>query len=223
MLFRSRLPFEVAFEGQTLRHAALMLGGKRHSIYRLPGHDGDDDWFDEHGVSVRKTLLRTPVDGGRLTSGFGRRSHPLYGYTMAHRGVDFGAASGSPVQAAGDGTVEMVDRLGGYGNYVRIRHDGQIETAYAHLSRFGAGVYEGARVRQGQVIGYVGATGRVTAPHLHFEVLRQGVQVNPMSVNFSTGTRLAGAELAAFKAARASLDAAVASLARPGAQIARAQ
>jgi murein DD-endopeptidase MepM/ murein hydrolase activator NlpD len=119
-----------------------------------------------------------------------------------HKGVDFGAATGTPIQAAGDGTVEQASWSGAYGNYVRIRHNGEYATAYAHLSRYGAGIKEGARVRQGQIIGYVGSTGRSTGPHLHYEILRRGAQVNPMGVKFPSGKKLEGIDLVKFNVAR---------------------
>jgi murein DD-endopeptidase MepM/ murein hydrolase activator NlpD len=155
---------------------------------------------------VRKALLKTPIDGARLTSGFGNRMHPILGYSAFHKGVDFGAPAGTPIQAAGDGVVEQKGWNGGYGNYIRIRHGGEYATAYAHLSRFAAGVAEGARIRQGQIIGYVGSTGRSTGPHLHYEILRRGAQVNPVAVKFPTGRKLDGGDLTRFRAARVETD-----------------
>ena len=144
--------------------------------------------------------MRTPVDGARLTSGFGARRHPILGYTKMHKGVDFGAPTGTPVMAAGHGTIEKAEWYGGYGRYIRVKHANGYATAYAHLSRIGRGIRPGARVRQGQVIGYVGSTGRSTGPHLHYEVMVSKKQINPMGVKLPTGRNLAGRDLAAFKA-----------------------
>jgi murein DD-endopeptidase MepM/ murein hydrolase activator NlpD len=195
----------VAKEG-ALRYATLLLSGRRMAIYRYVDRDGNVDYYNERGESVRKALLKTPIDGARLTSGFGSRMHPILGYSAFHKGVDFGAATGTPIQAAGDGVVEMRGWFGGYGNYVRIRHNGEYSTAYAHLSKFGNGITEGTRVRQGQIIGYVGSTGRSTGPHLHYEVLRRGAQINPMGVKFPTGRKLEGVDLVQFKHARGDID-----------------
>lgn len=178
--------------------ARLTLGGKPIALYRYATRDGDVDYFHENGKSAKKTLLRTPVDGARLTSGYGYRRHPLLGYNKMHKGLDFGAAAGTPIMAAGDGVVERASVFGGYGKYVRIRHNGTYSTAYAHLSAYGKGVRPGARVKQGQIIGYVGSTGRSTGPHLHYEVLANNRQVNPLNLKLPTGRELAGQELVAF-------------------------
>ncbi|MCC3303181.1 M23 family metallopeptidase [Sneathiella sp. HT1-7] len=204
--------FEVYFErfadenGTILKEgsilwASMTLSGKEFSVYRFKtDDDGFTDYYDEKGRSVKKTLMRTPIDGARLTSGFGKRKHPTLGYTKMHRGVDFGARSGTPIMAAGNGTVEFAARNGGYGNYVRIRHNSEFKTAYAHMRKFGKGVRKGARVKQGQVIGYVGTTGRSTGPHLHYEVHKDGRQINPLSVKLPAGRKLGGKMLAAFNA-----------------------
>jgi murein DD-endopeptidase MepM/ murein hydrolase activator NlpD len=179
-------------------YANLVLSGKSHAIYRHTTKGGMVDYFDAKGVSARKALLRTPIDGARLTSSFGRRLHPILGYTMMHRGVDFAAPVGTPIYAAGDGVVEVRERGSAYGNYIRVRHTADYATAYAHLSRFAPRLVRGSRVKQGQVIGYVGTTGRSTGPHLHFEVLQKGQQINPMAVKMPTGGKLAGTEFDRF-------------------------
>jgi murein DD-endopeptidase MepM/ murein hydrolase activator NlpD len=148
--------------------------------------------------------MKTPINGARLSSGFGVRRHPILGFSKMHRGADFAAATGTPIMAAGDGVVEKASYYGSYGNYVRIRHSGDYKTAYAHMSRFA--VRAGARVRQGQVIGYVGSTGRSTGPHLHYEVMAKNVHINPMSMRVPTTRVLQGAELGAFHAHRARID-----------------
>jgi murein DD-endopeptidase MepM/ murein hydrolase activator NlpD len=178
--------------------ARLELTGKTLTMYRFESRDGTVDYYDRDGTSVRRLLLRTPVDGARLTSRFGARRHPILGYTRMHRGVDFGAARGTPIYAAGDGTVEIIGTQRGYGRYIRLRHSNRLSTAYAHMSRF-AKLAKGARVRQGEVIGYVGATGQATGPHLHYEVLVGGAQVNPLSVDLPTGNTLEGRDRAEFR------------------------
>jgi murein DD-endopeptidase MepM/ murein hydrolase activator NlpD len=190
---------------EPLLYASLTLSGKTLSLYRYDGADGSTDYYTPQGASIRKALLRTPIDGAKLTSSFGRREHPILGYTIMHRGVDFGAPSGTPIQAAGDGVIEKIGPNSGYGNYVRLRHSPIYETAYGHMSRFAPGLKSGSHVRQGQVIGYVGATGLATGPHLHYEVLVKAQQVNPVSVKFPTGRQLAGPELKRFVTMQASL------------------
>ncbi len=190
-----------------LLYAELVLSGKPIGIYRFTPKSGITDYFTADGRSVRKSLLRTPIDGARISSGYGMRRHPILGYSKMHRGVDFAAPTGTPIYAAGHGVVEKAARFGGYGKYVRIRHNGSYKTAYAHLSRYGRGVKAGARVKQGQVIGYVGSTGRSTGPHLHYEVISNGKQVNPRSIKLPAGERLKDADLRAFEEAREEIDA----------------
>ncbi|WP_236024737.1 M23 family metallopeptidase [Arenibaculum pallidiluteum] len=196
---------DAAGEGDILV-AELTMSGKPTTFYRYKTRDGVIDYFNSQGESIRKALLRTPVDGARLTSGFGLRRHPILGYSKLHAGIDFGAPPGTPIYAAGAGTVDEAGAKGAYGNYVRIRHNKEISTAYAHMSRFAPGVKRGGRVRQGDVIGYVGSTGRSTGPHLHYEVLRNERQVNPMSIDLPTGQMLEGKELAAFRTMIAELE-----------------
>ena len=162
--------------------------------------------FHRDGENTRKPLLRTPIDGARLSSGFGMRLHPILGYTRMHQGVDFAAPSGTAIYAAGDGTVVQVGRVNGYGNYVEVKHNEQYTTAYAHLSAFARGLKEGERVRQGEVIGYVGMTGSATGPHLHYEVHEHGAAVDPQSIKMPAMTRLAGADLKEFEAYRAVVE-----------------
>jgi murein DD-endopeptidase MepM/ murein hydrolase activator NlpD len=215
--------FEVAYERYTdgrdrvaktgnIIYASLTLSDRTLKIYRYTPKGGEPDYFNEKGESVRKALLRTPVDGARLTSGFGMRVNPILGFSMMHKGVDFGAASGTPIMAAGDGTVEMAGWNGAYGNYVRVHHNSEYSTAYAHMSRIAKGLHKGSHVRQGQVIGYVGATGRATGPHLHYEVLVHNRQINPMNVKLPTGIKLAGMALKSFDLAKAKTDAQIAAL-----------
>ncbi len=192
--------------GGTLIAAALVLHGKTRVLFRHKSADGHVDYYDSSGRSARKALLRTPVDGARLSSGFGMRRHPILGYSRMHKGVDFAAPTGTPIFAAGDGVVEYRGRRGGYGNYIRIRHRSGYSTAYAHMSRYGRSIKKGTRVKQGQVIGYVGTTGRSTGPHLHFEILLNGKHINPKKVKVMPGPRLGGSDLKRFKRAVATLE-----------------
>ncbi len=180
-------------------YAALIIRDKVRPLYRVTFGDGAVDYFNELGQSVKRSLLRTPVEGARVTSGFGMRIHPLLGYSKMHKGVDFGAPTGTPIYASGTGVVEEARFNGAYGRYIRLRHNGRTQTAYAHLSRFAKGVYAGARVQQGDVIGFVGTSGRSTGPHLHYEVIVDRKQVNPLSVSMPTGRTLEGKTLTQFK------------------------
>nr|WP_298686135.1 peptidoglycan DD-metalloendopeptidase family protein [uncultured Dongia sp.] len=195
---------ELARTGQML-YAALTTSGITRPIYWFE-QNGDGQFYNSKGEAVRKTLLATPVDGARITSGFGARKHPILGYTKMHKGMDFGAPTGTPIFAAGNGTIVEMGRKGAYGNYVRIKHNGTYQTAYAHTSRFAKGLHKGDKVKQGQVIAYVGTTGRSTGPHLHFEVLVGGVQINPKNVKSTGSSKLAGKDLKAFKAQVATID-----------------
>lgn len=202
--------FELVFErfyddeGNTVRTGDLLFvslessrGSREFYQFMAPG-DSRPDWYDAEGKSARRFLMKTPINGARLSSGFGMRRHPILGYSRMHRGTDFAAPTGTPILAAGDGTIERAGPFSSFGNYVRIRHANGYETAYAHLSRFARGMRAGARVRQGQIIGYVGTTGRSTGPHLHYEVMRRGQQVNPMSLRVANGRNLTGRALELF-------------------------
>ncbi|MEC9347531.1 MAG: peptidoglycan DD-metalloendopeptidase family protein [Pseudomonadota bacterium] len=203
---------EMARTGNVLV-ATLTLSGKARTFYRFqPKGEARADYYDRTGQSVRKTLMRTPIDGARITSGFGKRRHPILGYTKVHKGIDFGASPGTPIKAAGDGTVEVLGWNGAYGRYIRIRHNGSYSTAYAHMQAFRGGLKKGSRVDQGQVIGYVGTSGRSTGPHLHYEVMKDGKQVNPLSIKLPTGIKLEGAQLAAFRSFVARQDSMIAAL-----------
>jgi murein DD-endopeptidase MepM/ murein hydrolase activator NlpD len=196
-------------EGGLLGHGRvlqveLVLSGRRLSYWRHQTRDGTTEWYDRNGQSLRRAFLRTPLDGARISSRFGNRRHPVLGYTRMHNGMDFAAPTGTPVYAAGDGTVASVRHERGYGKIVRLRHAGGIETRYAHLSRFARGIRAGRRVRQGDVIGAVGSTGMSTGPHLHYEVVVRGRAVNPASRTTRT-VRLAGRDLTTFQASRRSL------------------
>ena len=208
--FRVVYDRQVTDAGRVLETGRLLYAeigghGRFQRFYRYQP-DGADrpDFFDADGRSIHGFLLRTPLDGARMTSGFGLRLHPLLGYTRMHEGVDFGAAPGSKVLAAGDGVVEEARWDGGYGRWLKIRHDADWETGYAHLS--GWAVKVGDHVRQGQVVGFVGASGLATGPHLHFEVMKDGEKVNPNGAKAPQGIELFGRDLAAFTAERGHID-----------------
>jgi murein DD-endopeptidase MepM/ murein hydrolase activator NlpD len=198
--------------GGALLYACLITGGRTLSIYRYETMDGHIDFFDDRGRSIGKILMVTPIDGARLTSRFGNRRHPVLGYSRMHRGLDFAAPAGTPVMAAGKGIVEFAGRQGNYGNTLRIRHPNEYHTLYAHLSRFASGVRRGARVKQGQTIGYVGSTGLATGPHLHYEVHHRGKPMNPARMDSPPSRTLKGEELERFMVAKRDLDTLFASL-----------
>jgi murein DD-endopeptidase MepM/ murein hydrolase activator NlpD len=210
--------FETVYEKVTLEkdesqvkgelvYAGLTLRGKLIDAYLYTPDGGLRTYYDRNGRSLRKFLLRTPIDGARLSSHFGKRKHPVLGYTKMHKGTDFAAPRGTPIYAGGSGVIAKAEPYGGYGNYVRIRHSNTWSTAYAHMHKFGKGIRPGVRVRQGQVIGYVGTTGRSTGNHLHYEVLKNGKQVNPMKMKQPPLAKLAGADLKAFEKERDRIDA----------------
>jgi murein DD-endopeptidase MepM/ murein hydrolase activator NlpD len=193
-------------EGDVL-YASMNVRGRERRLWRHEPGDGENwDYFDEEGRSMRKFLMKTPIDGARISSNFGNRRHPILGYTRLHAGTDFAAPSGTPIYAAGNGTIEMAQRNGSFGNYVRIRHANGYQTAYAHMRGYGRGIRKGVRVTQGQVIGYVGTTGRSTGPHLHYEVIHNGNKVNPQRIRVPTGRTLTGDTLQGFQEARAAID-----------------
>lgn len=190
-----------------IRYIKLEMRGRTlEYFHHVNPETGFTEYYNRDGESARRALMKTPLDVTVVTSSYGRRKHPVLGYTRMHKGVDFRARTGTPIMAAGDGVIERSRRWGSYGNYVRIRHNGAYKTAYAHLSRYGPGIKEGRRVRQGDIIGYAGATGRVNAAHLHYEVLLNGEQVNPLTLDLPSGRTLAGEELQAFAANLALLE-----------------
>lgn len=176
--------------GGQIYYLAMVLSDEKIEYFRHQQSDGGVGYYDRNGVSAYRTLMRTPINGARLSSGFGNRKHPILGYTKAHRGTDFAAPTGTPIMAAGDGLVEYAGWNGSYGRYVRIAHNGTFKTAYAHMSGIKKGVRSGTRVNQGEIIGYVGSTGRSTGPHLHYEILVNGRHVNPLTVELPSGSPL---------------------------------
>lgn len=197
---------ELAKTGKIL-FASLTLSGKPLALYAFTPGSGIEDFFDPKGQSVRKALLKTPVDGARISSKFGMRKHPILGYSKMHKGVDFAVPTGTPIYAAGDGVVEVAGWNGGYGKYVRLKHNGTYKSAYAHMSKIAKGLAKGDRVKQGDVIGYVGSTGQSTGPHLHYEIMVDGKQVNPLDIKLPSGETLAGKDLEAFRRLVAEIDA----------------
>ena len=187
-------------------YTRLKLKRKDIELYRFKTNASKVDYFDTNGRSVKKLLLSTPTDGARISSGFGRRRHPILGYTKLHKGIDFAAPAGTPVFAAGDGVIEVAKRFGSFGNYIRIRHRNSYKTVYAHLKAFAKGIRSGVRVRQRRVIGYIGSTGRSTGPHLHYEVIHNKRHVNPRGVRIPTGVTLNGPELKRFNSERRRID-----------------
>jgi murein DD-endopeptidase MepM/ murein hydrolase activator NlpD len=209
--------FEVLFAGEDenpgdnskadVLFALLTTGGETKKFYRYQTTDDNVvDYYDETGKSAKKFLVRKPVSDGNITSGFGGRNHPLLGYDKMHTGVDWGSSTGTPVFAAGNGVIDKIGWEGGYGKYIRIRHANGYETAYGHMSAFARGLEAGKKVRQGQVIGYVGSTGLSTGAHLHYEILINGRFVDPMKVKLPRGRVLEGALLAGFDQERTRLD-----------------
>ena len=196
---------DLVSSGPVLR-AVLSLDGERLPLYRFEYEKGYFDYFDSDASSVKKALMRTPLDGARISSGFGKRKHPVLGYTKMHKGVDFAAPRNTPIFAAGDGIIELARKNGSYGNYIRIRHNTDYKTAYAHLARFGRNVSEGKRIKQGDIIGYVGTTGRSTGPHLHYEIIFRNKQVNPLKVRMPKGLKLKNENYNLFINARDRLD-----------------
>lgn len=189
-----------------LLYVSATFGGQTRNLYRFKMQDGSTDYFDRNGRNTKQFLLRNPVPAGRFTSGFGGRRHPVLGYFRMHTGVDWAAPVGTPIIAAGNGVVEKAGWAGGYGRQTMIRHSNGYVSSYNHQSAFAKGVRPGARVRQGQVIGYVGASGMVTGAHLHYELLVNGAKVDPMRIRLPSGKTLTGPDLTAFKRERNRID-----------------
>lgn len=197
-----------------ISYAMMTLDGKDIPMYRFQPDAGEPpEYFDAKGESAKGLLMKTPVDGARISSGFGSRFHPILGYTRMHKGVDFAVPTGTPVMAAGAGTIQFMGRASGYGNFVKISHGNGYSTDYGHLQRFAPGMRRGARVRQGQVFAYSGMSGMATGPHLHYEILVNNTQVNPLKVKMAQGRQLGGRLLASFSRTRQDIDTMVANAA----------
>lgn len=206
VMFEAKIYDGEVLENGRILYAAMLLNGERLPLYHHVLESGKRGYFDAEGRTVTKPLMRTPIDGARISSRFGVRRHPISGYNRMHRGTDFAAPRGTPVYAAGDGVVERIGRYGGYGKYVRIRHNSDYKTAYAHLSRFASNLTRGTRVTQGSVIGRVGSTGRSTGPHLHYEVIFRNNRVNPLTIDLPVAEPLNGRDLENFFLARDRMD-----------------
>ncbi len=180
--------------------SSLNLRGQDHNIYLFKNNKpGSHEYYSETGQSVKRSLLRTPISSSRISSKFGKRQDPLHGFTKMHKGVDFSAPTGTPILASGDGIVKEMGYRGAYGNIIKIKHNSSITTAYAHASKFASNLKIGSRVKQGQIIAYVGKTGRATGPHCHFEVIINGKHVNPLSMQTTPGAALKNKDLTLFE------------------------
>ncbi len=186
-------------EYKDIKYASIIIDGKQLEYFKFITDDGYVDYFNREGKNVKKSILKTPLDGARISSNFGMRKHPISGFNKMHKGVDFAAPTGTPIYAGGNGIIEYVGRNGGYGKYIRIRHNNGYKTAYAHLSNYKKGISKGVRVNQGEVIGYVGSTGNSTGPHLHYEIIYQNKHINPLKLKLPSGKILEGKELEKFK------------------------
>jgi len=205
---------DVTEAGRTVDVGDLMYAELRGvTFYRFkPAGAKEAQFFDANGKNLRSAMMRTPLQSfRRVSSNFGFRTHPISGYKKMHQGIDFAAGTGTPVVAPADGVVVEARRWGGYGNWLRIRHNNGLESGYGHLSRYGSGIRAGQRVSQGQIVAYVGSTGASTGPHLHYELWRNGQRINPAGVRTQEGTELSGADLAAFRAEKARIDRIIAS------------
>ena len=185
--------------------ANLNLQNTDLQLYKYE-HEKKIDYFDENGKSIRKTLMKTPINGARLSSSYGKRKHPILGYTKMHTGTDFAAPMGTPIMASGDGKITKAGWCGGGGNCVKIKHNTTYQTVYAHMSKFGKGIKKGKRVKQGQIIGYVGSTGLSTGPHLHYEVIENGRKINSQKLKLPSGKILKGEERKKFEVSKIKID-----------------
>lgn len=205
-----------------LFHASLLLSGRELAVWRHTESDGDAAWYHGDGRPLAGGFLRTPLDGARLTSGFGMRRHPVLGFSRRHEGLDFAAPPGTPIYASSDGVVASARMERGYGRTVRLRHPGGVETVYAHMSRFARNLRAGDRVRQGDIIGAVGSSGMSTGPHLHYEIRMAGRALDPARAALPAGERLRGQELAVFHDRRRQLTRQMAQIASGRTEVALA-
>ena len=190
---------EIIFANLNLQNSDLQL-------YKYEYEKGKVDYFDENGKSIKKTLMKTPINGARLSSSYGKRKHPILGYTKMHLGTDFAAPKGTPIMASGDGKVTKAGWCGGGGNCVKIKHNSIYQTVYAHMSKFGRGIKRGVKVKQGQIIGYVGSTGLSTGPHLHYEVIENGKKINSQKLKLPSGKILKGEQRKRFEVDKIKID-----------------
>ena len=193
------------FETGNIIFADLKLSGTNNALYYF-NKEGSEGHFDENGKSVEKALMKTPINGARLSSSFGMRKHPIDGYNKMHRGTDFAAPMGTPIMASGSGVITRARWCGGGGNCIKIRHNSTYETIYAHMKNFAHGIKEGIRIKQGQIIGYVGSTGKSTGPHLHYEVVKNGKKINSQKLKLPSGKILKNEERKTFEVVKLKLD-----------------
>jgi len=193
------------FETGNVIFADLKLSGVNNSLYYF-GKKGSEGHYDKNGRSVKKALMKTPINGARLSSAFGMRKHPIDGYNKMHRGTDFAAPMGTPIMASGSGIITRARWCGGGGNCVKIKHNSTYQTIYAHMKSFGRGIREGIRVKQGQIIGYVGSTGKSTGPHLHYEVVKNGKKINSQNLKLPSGKILKNKARKIFEVKKIKLD-----------------
>ena len=193
------------FETGNIIYADLRLSGQKNSLYFFDNKI-DEGHYDKNGKSVKKALMKTPINGSRLSSSFGMRKHPIDGYNKMHRGTDFAAPKGTPVMASGDGVITRAKWCGGGGNCIKIKHNSTYQTVYAHLSKFALGIKNGVRIKQGQIIGYVGSTGKSTGPHLHYEVIQNGKRINSQKLKLPSGKVLSGKNRELFEIQKIKLD-----------------
>jgi len=193
------------FETGNIIYADLKLSGINNSLYYFD-KKGSEGHYDENGKSVKKALMKTPINGARLSSSFGMRKHPIDGFNKMHKGTDFAAPMGTPIMASGDGVITRARWCGGGGNCVKIKHNSVYQTVYAHMESFGRSVREGVRVKQGQIIGYVGSTGKSTGPHLHYEVIEYGKKINSQKLKLPSGKILKGKLRKIFEVKKIKLD-----------------
>ena len=195
---------EIVEAGEIL-FANLKISGQDNNLYYFD-HPGSEGHFDKNGKSVKKALMKTPINGARLSSPFGMRKHPIDGFNKMHKGTDFAAPMGTPIMASGDGIIKKAGWCGGGGNCVKIKHNSTYQTIYAHMSKFARGIKPGVRVKQGQTIGYVGSTGKSTGPHLHYEVIVNGKKVNSQKLKLPSGKTLKGKERKIFETNKIKID-----------------
>mgnify|MGYP006166695523 FL=1 len=181
-----------------IKYINLILQKQKNEFFHFKTNEGYD-YFDREGKNIQRSILKTPLDGAKISSPYGKRTHPISGYTKMHKGVDFAAPKGTPVFAGGNGVIEFVGRNGGYGKYIRIKHNSQYKTAYAHLNSYIKNLHKGQRVNQGEIIGFVGSTGKSTGPHLHYEIIYLGKQINPKQLKLLPTKKLKDEELKTYK------------------------
>jgi len=193
------------FETGKIIYANLVLTGRENPLY-LFAHKKNGGHYDPNGKSVKKALMKTPINGARLSSGFGMRKHPILGFNKMHKGTDFAAPEGTPVMASGDGIIIRSRWCGGGGNCIKIKHNSTYSTVYAHLSKFASGIREGIKIKQGRIIGYVGSTGMSTGPHLHYEVIKNGKKINSQTLKLPSGKTLTGKDRELFEIQKIKID-----------------